>query len=230
MEIIGAVFARGGSKGIPKKNLCKINDLTLVEIALEKLIQSKLCKDIFLCSDDQEILNIETKLKYKKFKRNANNCKDNSNEFDAWKELVHYLLNIKKFNKEDLLLITPTTSPLRKLKTIFGIVEKLKNNISADGIICIRESNWYPDFNLLRKDENNFLNTYLKVKRKVNRQNSVKSWEMTTLAYCYKLDSILKGNGIFELNTIGYNVTYPECIDIDNKDDLDLARYLFKYE
>jgi len=230
MEIVGAVFARGGSKGIPKKNLCKINGLSLVEIALEKLFQSNLCKEVFLCSDSKEILNTKSKFEFKKFQRDPSNCQDKSNEFDAWKELAMYLVQKKGYKKKDLLLIAPTTSPLRKLKTIIEIVNKLNNDPKADGIICIKPSHWLPDFNLLRYDEDNFLNTYLEGDRKINRQQAVKSWEMTTVAYCYRLSAIIHGEGIFNLKTIGYNVKFPESLDIDIQDDLDLARYLFNYE
>ena len=50
MAIIGAVFARGGSKGIPGKNLSKIKDKTLTKIALENLHYSKFPKRIYLCA------------------------------------------------------------------------------------------------------------------------------------------------------------------------------------
>ncbi len=56
MAVIGAVFARGGSKGIPGKNLQKIKGKTLTSIALENLFLSKLCCEIYICSDDDSIL------------------------------------------------------------------------------------------------------------------------------------------------------------------------------
>ena len=49
---------------------------------------------------------------------------------------------------------------------------------------------------------------------------------MTTIAYCYKLGSILQNKDLFELNTIGYDVKFPESLDIDTHEDLDLARKL----
>lgn len=230
MAIIGAVFARGGSKGIPKKNLCKIAGLSLAKMALKSLIDSNLCKDIYLCSDTDEILEEALNLPVIRFKRDLNNCKDESSELDAWLELSKYLKNIRCFNNEDLLLIAPCTSPLRKTKTLINLVNKLKNNKDADGAICIKESNLLPDFNLLRKNDKEFLNTYLKCKRKINRQSAAKAWEMTTVAYCYKLGSILKDKEIFDLNTIGLDVKFPESLDIDVPEDLDLARKLYLNE
>ena len=53
---------------------------------------------------------------------------------------------------------------------------------------------------------------------------------MTTVAYCYKLGSILKDKEIFDLNTIGLDVKFPESLDIDVPEDLDLARKLYLNE
>ena len=58
MVTIGAIFARGGFKRNPDKNLQKINGKSLVQISIDHLKASKLCKDIFVCSDDERILNI----------------------------------------------------------------------------------------------------------------------------------------------------------------------------
>ena len=226
MAIIGTVFARGGSKGIPKKNLSKINGLSLIKIALKSLIKSSVCKEIYLCSDDDQILSESNSMPIEIFKRNKINCGDNSSEIDAWREFAGYLMTAKKYNEKDLLLIAPCTSPLRKVETLVGIIKELNRSPSADGIICIKRSNVLPDFNLLKKDKDNFLNIYINGKRKINRQNSTPAWEMTTIAYCYKLGSILSNKDLFELNTIGYDVKFPESLDIDTPEDLDLARKL----
>ncbi len=228
INVIGAVFARSGSKGIPKKNLSKLKGQTLVEISLNHLIESKVCSEIYLCSDSSEILNEADKLSANKFKRNSNNCQDNSSELDAWREFAEFLLIKKNYQKSDYLLIAPCTSPLRKTITLNGVVSLLKKNNEADGVICIKSSHFMPDFNLLKKDSKDFLTTYSGVKRKINRQNSIPAWEMTTIAYCYKLSSILNGFDLFELNTIGFNVNFPESLDIDTHEDLDLVKKLYK--
>ena len=51
--------------------------------------------------------------------------------------------------------------------------------------------------------------------------------EMTTVAYCYKIGSILRYNDLFEMKTIGHEIYFPESLDIDTHKDLELARILF---
>ena len=231
MVVIGAVFARGGSKGIPGKNLARIKNKSLTEIALNHLHDSSVCEEIYLCSDDDVILNEAKEKRFKRFLRNKNNCQDNSSEIDAWKELSFYLKNKKSLSNDDFLLIAPTTSPLRKINTLVEIVKKLDLNKSADGIICINKSAKFPDFNLLRVEENGFLNTYLGGERSINRQSCKPAWEMTTVAYCYKIGAILNHHDLFKMHTIGYEIDFPENIDIDTFEDLELAKILFdKYE
>ena len=227
MAIIGAIFARGGSKGIPGKNLSKINGKTLTKIALDNLHLSKLCNEIYICSDDESILDEADSKIFKKFKRSKNNCQDNSSELNAWKEFCCYLKNSHNSSDNDFLLIAPTTSPLRKIETLQKMVKKIKNHNLADGIICIKKSDKFPEFNLLRIEKNEFLNTYLGGERAINRQSCKPAWEMTTVAYCYKIGAILENNNLFEMNTIGYEIDFPETIDIDNSNDLELARILF---
>ena len=227
MAIIGAVFARGGSKGIPGKNLSKIKDKTLTKIALDNLHLSKLCSAIYICSDDESILDEAKGENFQKFKRNKNNCLDNSSELNAWLEFCFYLKKEEKANDNDFLLIAPTTSPLRKSETLHKMVTKIKHNKFADGIICIKKSDKYPDFNLLKIEKSGLLGTYLGCERAINRQSCKPAWEMTTVAYCYKIGSILKNNDLFKMNTIGYEIDFPENIDIDTYNDLELARILF---
>ena len=228
MVVIGAVFARGGSKGIPRKNLAKIKNKTLTEIALNNLHDANICEQIYLCSDDDEILKEAKDKNHKRFKRNQRNCQDNSSEIDAWKELSFYLKNIESLSNDDLLLIAPTTSPLRKTETLIEIVKKLQSNKAAEGIICINKSNKFPDFNLLRVEKNGLLNTYLGGKRSINRQSCKPAWEMTTVAYCYRIGSILKKQDLFKMKTIGFEINFPETLDIDTIEDLELAKILFE--
>ena len=85
-----------------QKNLCKIAGLSLAKMALKSLIDSNLCKDIYLCSDTDEILQEALNLPVIRFKRDLNNCQDESSELDAWLELSKYPKNIRCFNNEDL--------------------------------------------------------------------------------------------------------------------------------
>ena len=117
--------------------MTKLKGCSLVEISLKHLVESKVCKEIYLCSDSEEILKVADKTSCLRFKRSKINCQDNSSELVAWREFTE---PIKKriIKNQIFLLIAPCTSPLRKISTLTGIVSLLKEKRDADGVVCIR--------------------------------------------------------------------------------------------
>ena len=63
-KFVALIPARGGSKGIKNKNLVKINNKPIVDIAIDYAISSKLFSKIILSSDNKKILNRAKKKKY----------------------------------------------------------------------------------------------------------------------------------------------------------------------
>ena len=227
MVTLGAIFARKGSKGIPKKNLQTINSKSLVEISIDHLKKSNLCKEIYVCSDDENILELGKANLTNIFLRNKKNCLDNSSEIDAWKEFCEYLLNNSKANLIDNILIAPTTSPLRQINTLREVVKVVNSNIDCDGALVIKKAERHPDFNILRKNDNTkYLVNYSSKKRVVNRQSCEEAYDMTTVCYCIKIASILKCNSLFDMKILGILREKKECLDIDTPFDLELAKLL----
>ena len=229
MEVIGSIFARGGSKGIPKKNLQKISSKSLLSISIEHLKETNICKSIFVCSDDKSILNEGEHSNVNTFLRSSSNCKDNSSEIGAWKELVEYLLKRNLFCLDDLLLIAPTTSPFRKPKTLIDLVKTIKDDKEIDAVIVVNKSRRHPDFNLLRSQKNsNYLETYSREKRKSFRQECPKAFDMSTVGYCIRVNSLLNIDSLFDAKVKGIEREEKECWDIDTPFDLEVARLLSK--
>ena len=130
------VFARGGSKTIPNKNLKYIRNNRLIDIALKDLKNSEICDLICISSDSDEILDASKLINAQKIKRPLELSKDNSSEILAWKHAVEYL-NLKE---EDIILVAPTTSPLRSTLTLKKIINKLKSDNYTDGVLAIKET------------------------------------------------------------------------------------------
>lgn len=227
MVTLGAIFARKGSKGIPNKNLQKIKGKSLVEISIDHLKRSNLSKEIYICSDDENILEIGKVNLINTFLRNKKNCLDNSSEIDAWKEFCEFLLNNAKANLLDNVLIAPTTSPLRQINTLKEVVKVVNSNQDCDGAVVIKKAERHPDFNILRRNyDTNYLVNYSLKKRVINRQSCEEAFDMTTVCYCIKIASILKCNSLFDMKILGILREKKECLDIDTPFDLELAKLL----
>ena len=225
MAIIGMVFARGGSKTIPNKNLKYIRNNRLIDIALKDLKNSEICDLICISSDSDEILDASKLINAQKIKRPLELSKDNSSEILAWKHAVEYL-NLKE---EDIILVAPTTSPLRSILTLKKIIQTLKGDNETDGVLAIRETSMHPNFNIIRKinDEVKLWEDKSK-QRLINRQEGNDCFDVTTVGFCYRVSSIRKMKNIFDGKIRGIEVSIIEGLDIDTPLDLEFVRYLSK--
>lgn len=106
-KVIAVIPARGGSKGVPNKNIKTFNGLPLINWTIFSACESKIIDEIYINSDSEEILDIARKTKkVKPFKRPSELAEDNSLIFDT---LKHFCRNVES----DILILLNPTSPLR---------------------------------------------------------------------------------------------------------------------
>lgn len=219
-DIFCFIFARGGSKRIPNKNLKKIGNKTLLEISIELAKQIKKIKKIFVSSDSVKILELAKKKNTDVIKRPRNLCTSRSNEFKSWKHAIKHL-NQKKIFFEYFLSL-PTTSPLRSIKDINKMITKFSKH-KYDLLVCIAETNRFPSYNMVLRNKNE-IQPIIKNNNKINRKNM---FDLTTIGYLAKTKFILKSNNIFD-GKVGYiKVPRERALDIDDFYDLKIAKFLF---
>ena len=134
------VFARGGSKGLPKKNILKINDIPLVA---HGILQSKKIDEIeriFVSSDSEEIGKIAIAYGAEWIKRPLDLASDSASEWLAWQHAIKYVQ--ENYGQFDSFLSLPATAPLRALKDIKKALNTLKNDI--DIVVSMTKSKGVP--------------------------------------------------------------------------------------
>lgn len=223
-KIYAMIFARGGSKGINNKNIKKINGKPLIFYSINVAKKIKKIKKIFVSTDSKQIA--ETSKKYGAiipFKRPKKLSKDKSDEWLAWKHLCNFL---KKTNDlPDILISLPTTSPLRKGIDIENALKKFIKNKKSDILITARESTRNPYFNMIKLKSNGFAEIVINKNIK-NRQKAPEVLDVTTLAYVTTPNYILKNKSIFDGNVDVLKVPKERSLDIDDKFDLKIAKFL----
>jgi N-acylneuraminate cytidylyltransferase len=222
MATIGFIFARGGSKTIPNKNLKSIRKNRLIDIAINDLIICNLCEFVAISSDSEIILQAADNLNVRKLKRPGYLAEDNSSEIYSWKHAIEYF----NLSIDDFVLIAPTTSPFRSINTLKEMVSKLKKSKNLDGIVTIMETSKHPMFNMVRKNQNIVELWQSNKKRLINRQEGKNCFDVTTVGFCYRVSSLQKMNHIFDGRIGSVEVSNIEGIDIDTPLDLEFARYL----
>ena len=209
-KILGIILARAGSQRIINKNLQKIKNKNLIEVAAETAIKSKIFNLIVLYSDIQKknaipnkklIKNIVFLKREKKFSNSRISSEDTLlSMFDKFKYLKRY---------ENLMLLQPT-SPLRTT-------------------IHIRKA-----YNIYKK--NNFKNlvSVIKVKNKHSSKNyfqrNSKTFKTNGAIYITNINFFLKKKYLFNKTTYLMQMSKESSLDIDTKNDLKIAKiYLKKY-
>ena len=223
MKTFAFVFARGGSKGLPKKNLKKIEGKTLLQHSVDTAKQIKEIKEIYVSTEDSSIKKEAIKLNVNIIPRPKDLAKDNSDEWKAWQHAVKYL---KKRNESfDVFVSIPATSPLRKVEDIKACIAALDTGV--DSVIVVTESARSPWFNMIKRKENGDSELVNKNKNIYRRQDAPKTYDLTTVAYVTRPNFILSAKGVFDGNCKSIVIPKERSIDIDDIYDYELAKFLF---
>ena len=219
MNILVVIPARGGSKGIPRKNLRLLNGKPLIYYSIKTALSSKYNIDVYVSSEDDEILNIATQFGAKVHKRDISIANDKTTLDPVIYDCYTYAKTIE--NKEYSFIITmQPTSPLLKSSSLDNAIDKVLNNGDIETVIAAKDNthlSW-------RREENQFLPNY---KKRVNRQYLTPTFTETGGFF------ITRQNIISPTNRIGKNVelyilSNGEEIDIDTYEDWNICEYYLK--
>ena len=224
-KILVVIPARGGSKGVPRKNIKLLKNKPLINYTTESA--RKIFSDKIICvsSDDQEIIDIVEKSGLSvPFKRPKNISTDNSSSYDV---ILHALdfYSKKNYNPDVLILLQPT-SPFR---TAEHISEALKLYISrnVDMVVAVKKAKSSPYFNLF---EENSLGLLKKSKKHnfIRRQDAPNVWEVNGAIYIIKVKSLRTQKRIPYNNVIKFEMSDQDSHDIDTYFDWSIAESLVK--
>ncbi len=130
MKIISVIPVRGGSKGIPRKNLVKICGKTMLEYSINASQKSKLVNRTIVCTEDKKIARVAKKLKSEIIMRPKNLATDEMLAEPSI-ELVLNELKEKENFIPDLIVFLQNTSPLRNAKDIDGGIKMIKKGFDS---------------------------------------------------------------------------------------------------
>ena len=223
MKIYAFIFARGGSKGVPDKNIKKMCGKPLIAYSIEIAQNIDVIEKIFVSTEDENISRIASAYGVDIIQRPKSLAQDDSSEWLAWQHAVNWLE--RRDDSFDVFLSLPTTSPLRKKKDVTRSLDALDNE--SDVVIGITKANRSPWFNMVKQDKNKNLQLIIKENEKVhNRQEAPSAFDMTTVAYVTTPKFIKNSKGIFDGDVKGIKIAPERAIDIDSELDFEIAEFL----
>lgn len=213
-KVLAIIPARGGSKGLPRKNLLNLAGKPLITWTIESSLGSKYITKTIVSSDSDEILEVAKGFGSDILKRPEELAKDTSSSEVVVKHAIEAI-----DEKYDYVVLLQPTSPLRGTNDIDSAFEKLFSS-DATALISVCE---YDNKILKAFKENEFgyiegisNNKYPFMRR----QDLPKTYMSNGAIYIIKVDEFLRNNSFFTNKTILYPMDEIKSLDIDTKEDL----------
>lgn len=230
MNILITICARGGSKGIPGKNIKLLNDKPLIGYSIDvaKEFQTKFERtDIALSTDSEEIIQVAKACGLvSDYKRPEHLANDTVGKIDAIKNIVLYSEK-KRELRYDYILDLDVTSPLRNLDDLSAAFDLIRSDDKAVNLFSVSEAGRSPYFNMVEQKENGY---YAQVKMPdsnvFTRQSAPKVYDLNASFYFYNrrfFDLGYKG-AITDCSLI-YQVPHI-CFDLDHPIDFEVISFL----
>ena len=224
-KILAIIPARGGSKGIRRKNLQKLSGKPLIVHTIIAAKKTKSINKIIVSTDDKEIGKISKNNGAEvPFLRPKQISKETSSTIEVIKHALKFLQENQSYVPDIIILLQPT-SPLRTSQLITKTINTLKKS-KATSVITVSKITKHPYASYWLK--NNFLKPFEKNSAKYSRRQEFPDLFFPTGAvYTFWYDTLKKFNSLHgpKIKPI---VVHDEDIDIDNHRDLFFAEMMLK--
>ena len=227
-QILCTICARGGSKGLPNKNLLKIGDISLIGHTLTQAKAIDAIDCIIVSSDSNEILKEgEIYAADILLQRSAKLASDDAGKIDAIIDcLNHAESNLNKHF--DYVIDLDVSSPLRNLIDIENCLEFTKDQ-GFKNLITVTNSKKNPYFNQIEitNEGPQLVKSGHNIK---GRQSAPKVYDMNASLYVCSRDFLINEKTLFSRDTIVYDMPEERSLDIDNELDFKIVKHLIENE
>lgn len=226
MKNYAFIFARGGSKGLPGKNIKKLNGKPLIAYSIEVARRCSLIDTVFVSTDDSDIADVAAKYGAVVIARPAELATDTSPEWLSWRHAVSWVQ--ENYGPFDVFVSLPPTSPLRNTDDVTAAIEKIQNQ-AGDMCISITPANRNPYFNMVRMSGNGLVELVNKPGDTVaRRQDAPRVFDITTVVYATTPQFILDNDSLFSGAVTAVEVPKSRAVDIDDIVDFKLAEAIIR--
>jgi N-acylneuraminate cytidylyltransferase len=219
MKILCIIPARGGSKGIPKKNIIPFANKSLIGHSIVQALNSKFITDVVVSSDCDEILNVSKSYGAKTIKRPDDISTDTSTSESA---LLHTIQSLEDEYKYVVFL--QATSPLRTTNDIDNCIRTIiDKDLDSAFSASILE-----DMLIWKLDGEDLKSVNYDYKNRKRRQDSEKQYVENGSIYVFKKDGFMVNNNRL-FGKIGLSLMESwKMFEIDSFEDLELCEIIFE--
>lgn len=214
VNILAIIPARGGSKGIPRKNVLLLSGQPLISYAIQNAKSSRFQMDVAVSTDDQEITNVSNQFGAEVIRRNKKLASDEVTLDPVIFDAVQQMEGKTGKTYEYVITLQPT-SPLLSADTLDSAIQKMLNDETIDTLISAVND---PHLSWTTKEVKGVVTVLPNYEARLNRQYLPKNF-VETGAFVITKRHFVKPDTRFGKNISVYEVPASESTDIDTKQD-----------
>ena len=226
MKAIAFIFARGGSKGLPGKNIRPLGGKPLIAWSIEHALAVKRIERVIVSTDSEEIAAVARQHGAEvPFIRPEELARDDSPEWLAWRHALNYLRETTGALPE-VMVSVPTTAPLRLSLDIENCLDEYEKD-NTDMVITVTDAHRSPYFNMVKSNVDGTVGLVNPPQSAIaRRQDAPVVYDMATVCYVANPEFVMTHNATFEGRVKAVQVPVERAIDIDTLLDFQIAESL----
>lgn len=223
-NVLAIIPARGGSKGVPRKNIKELAGKPLIAWTIEEAKKSKYIDQLVLTSEDPEIIEVAKSYGCEvPFVRPTELAQDSTPGMDP---VIHAMHNLPK---HDIVVLLQPTSPLRKTQDIDEAIEKCILN-DGKAVVSVVESSNSPYW-MYSLSEGNYINSIMKLEDiPIRRQEAPVAYSLNGAVYVSTAERLLAERAFLQKRTIAHIMPQERSFDIDTELDFRICETLLSPE
>lgn len=226
MNVVALICARGGSKGLPGKNLRPLGGRPLIVWAIEQALAVERVRRVIVSTDSDEIAAVARDSGAEvPFSRPPELARDESPERLVWRHALGYLAE-SEGGYPHALLVVPPTAPMRAVVDLERCLDEYEKG-EADTVITVTDAQRSPYFNMVTASEDGSVSLVIPPGTSIaRRQDAPVVYDVTTVAYVARPEHVMAKDSIFEGRVRQVYVPRERALDIDTLLDLRIAECL----
>jgi|TARA_B110000879_G_scaffold212475_1_gene308908 N-acylneuraminate cytidylyltransferase len=226
LKAVAFIFARGGSKGLPRKNVQILGDKPLIAWSIDCARKVKRIERIIVSTDCQEIADVA--LEYGAevpFMRPAKLATDQSPEWLSWQHALNYLKETEGAFP-NVMVSVPATAPLRSVIDLNNCLDVYEQNNDIDVVVTVTDASRSPYFNMVKRNSDGTVDLVISPSKTLTRrQDAPNVYDMATVAYVLRPEFVMTQQSIFDGRVHAVSVPQERAIDIDTSIDFKMAEF-----
>jgi len=235
-RVLGIITARGGSKGIPGKNIIDLGGKPLIQYTVEAATAAKLLDRCIVSTDCEKIAHTAAEMGCEvPLMRPAKFAQDDSPHMDCIRHAINTLAEQESYQADYVMILQPT-SPFRTAEDIDAVIDMV-SKISCDAVVSVTKSSVQLMKSFHVDDKTKQASPYvmsMPVSKYLRRQDSPCVYNENGAIFMQRVSSVLypghtRTGSLFSEDVQAYIMPAERSLDVDEPHDLEIARALVAY-